>query len=405
MSKGTKHRMLLGSALALAMTSASPAQEVFKLGAINPYAGPMALYGDEVTRGYELAADAINARGGILGRKIAIVRGSASNPQEGIAAVEQLAGRDKVDAFIGTYVSSVSAAASEAALGHGKLYWDTNAAATSLTERKLPNFVRAGPNSGHFAQQSVAVTTDLLAGTLGKQPKDLKVWLEHEDSIYGASVAKIQKELLEKAGVQVVGVGAHSARAIDFTDSILRAKTAGPDVWITTGYVADTNLLLRTAREQGFRPGAMMTVGTGDTKETLEAVGADRINGVLVVSYARPDVAEAFGPGAAAYLKAYRDKYMQDPIAPQSLTAFVGLKIMADTINAAGSAAPDAVSAALAKIDKPFGSYETGFGAKFDDQKQNERALMTVVQWQDGKVGTVFPVAAAGSRKLIPLNR
>jgi branched-chain amino acid transport system substrate-binding protein len=59
------------------------------------------------------------------------VRGNASSPQEGIAAVEQFVARDKVDALIGTYISAVANAASEAALNYDKLYWDTNAVAAS----------------------------------------------------------------------------------------------------------------------------------------------------------------------------------------------------------------------------------------------------------------------------------
>lgn len=403
---GTSRRIVLIGAAALAVLASQPvtAQETFKVGSINPYSGPMALYGDEVTRGYELAADSVNAKGGILGKQVEIIRGNATSPQEGIAAVEQLAGRDNVDVFIGTYLSAVSAAASEAAMNYNKLYWDTNALASNLTERGLPNFIRSGPFSGTFAQTSVDLITSLLGPTLGKEPKDLKVWIEHEDSIYGTSIAERQKELLEEAGMQVVGVGAHSAKAIDLTDSILRARDAQPDIWLNTGYVPDGNLLLRTARDQGFQPAAMVQVGTGDTKETLEALGAESLNGVLVVSYPRPDISEAFGPGSSAYLEAYRAKYNQDPIAPQSMAAFVGFKIMAETVNAAGSAEPEAVRAAAAAMDKPLGSYETGFGAKFTEQMQNERALPTVIQWQDGKVVTVFPTEAAGENKLIGIG-
>ena len=397
----------IGAAAMLSLVAghSAAAQETFKIGAINPYSGPMALYGDEVTRGYELAAEALNAKGGILGRKVEIIRGNASSPQEGIAAVEQLAGRDNVDAFIGTYLSAVAAAASEAAMNYQKLYWDTNALAGNLTERGLPNFARSGPYAVSFADQSVELVTNLLAKTLGKEPKDLKVWLEHEESIYGTSIADRQKEKLEEAGVQVVGMGAHSPKAIDLTDSILRARDAQPDVWVNTGYVPDGNLLLRTARDQGFKPAAMVLVGTGDTRETLEALGAESLEGILIVSYPRPDVAEKYGPGAHAYLEAYRAKYGQDPLAPQSMTAFVGLKIMAEAIEAAGSAEPEAVIAAAKAMDKPLNSYETGFGAKFDDNAQNVLTPPTVVQWQNGKVVTVFPVEAAGENKLVAIGK
>ena len=90
---------------------------------------------------------------------------------------------------------------------------------------------------------------------------------------------------------------------------MLRAKSAAPDVWINTGYVPDGNLLLRTMREQGFKPAAILLVGTGDTFETLDSLGAEYLEGITVVGYPRPDQTEGYGPGAAAYLAAYKAKY------------------------------------------------------------------------------------------------
>ena len=403
MSKTISRRMLMGAAVSASVLAAGTvaAQDTFKVGAINPYSGPLALYGDEVTRGYELAADAINASGGILGREVRILRGNASNPQEGIAAVEQLATRDNVDVFVGTYLSAVAGAASETALNYNKLYWDTNALATILTERGLPNFVRSGPYSVTFAQVSVDLVVEGLTAELGKDASDLRVWIEHEDSVYGSSIAAYQKEQLEAAGVQVVGVGEHSFRSIDLTDSVLRARDTNPDIWMQTGYVPDGNLLLRTAAEQGFNPPVTVFVGTGDTFETLEAMGEDGVEGLLVVSYPRPDISEEFGPGSTAYLEAYRARFGEDPIAPQSMAAFVGLRIMAEAVNRAGSADPASVAAVLPEIQFPLRTYETGFGVAFDENKQNQLAHPTVIQWQGGQQVTVFPAAAAGENRMI----
>ncbi len=406
MTQTISRRMLMGAAVSVSVLAAggASAQETFKVGAINPYSGALALYGNEVTRGYELAADAINAAGGILGRQVEILKGNATNPQEGIGAVEQLATREKVDVFIGTYLSAVAGAASETALNYNKLYWDTNALATVLTERGLPNFVRSGPYSVTFAQVSVDLLVDGIAAKLGKQPADMTVYIEHEDSVYGSSIAEYQKERLAAAGVQIVGMGEHSFRSIDLTDSVLRAKDAKPDVWLQTGYVPDGNLLLRTAADQGFNPPVTVFVGTGDTKETLEALGGDGIEGLLVVSYPRPDISEEYGPGSGAYLEAYRAKYGQDPIAPQSMAAFVGFKIMAEAVNKAGSADPAAVVAILPSFDSAVGTFETGFGVRFDENKQNLRAHPTVIQWQGGKQLTVFPAAAAGENRMVGIG-
>ena len=379
---------------AAAFTPAAFAQQVIKIGAINPYSGPLALYGTEVTRGYELAVDQINAAGGINGRKIELVRGDAGTPQQGIATVEQLVTKDKVDMFVGTYISAISNTASDTAMRYNKLYWETNAVAQNLIDRGLPNFVRTGPDGGIFAARTVDTVRNLIAPALKKDMKDLKVWLEHEDSIYGTSIAEVQKRMFEAFGTKVVGVGAHSARTIDLNDTVLRAKQANPDILIQTGYVPDGNLLMRTARDQGFKPAAMLWVGTGDTPETLQSLGAASLEGVLVVGYPRNDITEKFGPGSKAYLAAYQAKYKADPIAPQGMAAYSGIQILFEALKAAGSTEPEKVRAAIAKMDKPEGSYPSGYGVKFGKDFQNIRANLTTTQWQNGKMVTVFPKEA-----------
>ena len=379
---------------ATALTQAAFAQQTIKIGAVNPYSGPLALYGTEVTRGYELAVDQVNAAGGLMGRKIELIRGDAGTAQQGIATVEQLVTKEKVDLLVGTYISGISLTASDAALRYNKLYWETNAVAQILTERGLPNFIRSGPDGGAFAVTSVATVRNLIAPALKKEMKDLKVWIEHEDSIYGTSIAQGQKRMLEAFGTKVVGIGAHSARTIDLTDTVLRAKQANPDILIQTGYVPDGNLLMRTMRDQGLKPAAMLWVGTGDTPETLQALGTASLEGVLVVGYPRNDITDTFGPGNKAYLAAYRAKYKADPIAPQGMAAYSGMQILFEAIKTAGSVDMEKVRAAAAKMDKPDNTYASGFGAKFDKNFQNVRAQFTTSQWQAGKMVTVFPKEA-----------
>ena len=390
----------LASWAVLSLTTLAPVafaqQSPIKIGAISPYSGPFALYGIEVSRGFELAVDRVNAAGGLLGRKVELVRGDAASPQQAIAAVDQLASNDKVDIFAGTYSSAIANAASDAAARYGKLFWEVNATSVELTARGLPNFVRTGPDSANFASTSVEAVKQLIAPALKKDPKQLTVWLEHEESIYGSSIAKEQKRLFDEAGIKVVGVGSHSSKSIDLNDTVLRAKQGNPDVLIQTGFVPDSNLLLRTARDQGFRPAALLFVGTGDTPETLESVGAATLEGVMVVSYTRPDVPDSFGPGASTYLTSYRNKFKAEPIATQGMVAYTGLQILFEAITAAGSTDVEKIRAAAAKMDKPLASYPSGYGVKFDKNFQNTRALNTVVQWQGGKLVTVFPKNAQG---------
>ena len=401
-----KKTFFTAAVLVAAAVGPALAQSTLKVGALNPYSGPLALYGTEVTRGYELAVDKLNAAGGLLGKKIELVRGDVSNPQQGIATVEQLVAKDNVDMFIGTYVSAIALTASDAALRYNKLYWETNAVAQQLTDRGLPNFVRSGPDGSAFANTSSAAVRELIAPALKKDVKALKIWVESEDSIYGSSIAAGQKRILETFGAKIAGVGTHSARSIDLNDTVLRIKQAAPDVLIQTGYVPDGNLLLRTLRDQGVKPAAILFVGTGDTPETLQALGAGSLEGILVTGYPRNDVSEAYGPGNKAYLEAYRAKYKGDPIAPQGMNAYSGFMIMAEAVKSAGSVAPDKVQAAAAKLDKPDNSYPSGYGVRFDKQFQNVRTGFTVSQWQGGKMVTVFPkLAVPPGVTLKPLGR
>lgn len=378
--------------------------EPLRIGVINPFSGDFAFYGEELLRGYQLAVDEVNAEGGVMGRQVQLLPGDASTPEQGIAAVQRLGTNEGVELFVGTYISSVANTASEAAARLGLLYWDTNALANELTERGLPNFVRVGPNADAFATASVE-TMPAIAEAIGKPLTELRVYIEHEDSIYGTSVANLQEELLRRAGVQIVGRSAHAASATDLTGAVLRARDANPDVWLMTTYVPDGNLLLRTANAQGFTPPATVMTGTGDTQETLDAVGAEQLEGILVVSYPRPGIANDYGPGSDAFLQAYRAKYGSDIRAPQSLTAYVGMQVLLDALQAAGSTEPAAVRKAAAAMDIPPQSLANGFGVRFNENFQNTRTPPTVIQWQGGEQVTVLPEVAATGGQLMGLPR
>lgn len=164
--------------------------------------------------------------------------------------------------------------------------------------------------------------------------------------------------------------------------------------------------MLRTARDLGFKPKAMLITGASDTFETLDALGKDYLEGVLCVTYPRLDINPAYGPGAPDFLRAYKQQYNRDPIAPQGFTAFVGAQMMFQAIEAAGSTAYEKVRAAAAAMDQPAGTYANGFGAKFDGTMQNTRAKPVIAQWQNGAPVTVFPEPAVPAGvKLVGLAR
>lgn len=373
------------------------AADPIKIGEINPFSGPLAKYGIELARGHGLAVDEVNAKGGLLGRQVELIQGDATNPQQAIATVDQLATRDNVDLFSGTYMSPVSAAASDTAQRYGRLYWETIATAQELTERGLTNFVRSGPSATSYAIEGVAAVKNLIAPAFDKKPGELRIWIEHEDLSFGTSIAQSLKKLLEDEGIKPVNVTSHSFKAIDLNDTVLRIKQGNPDLLIEVGYVPDGNLLLRNLRDQGYKIPGIMYLVTGDAPETLEAVGAETLEGLLVVSYPRTDVPDSYSPGGQHYLEAYRAKYKQEPAATLGLTAYAGMNMLFDAVRAAGSVDMEKVHAAAAAMDKPLRSYPGGYGIKFDANFQNTRAVPVVVQWQSGIPVTVYPAEATNA--------
>ena len=102
----SKHALAAAFAVALWVAPAT-AQDSLKIGAVNPYSGALALYGDEITRGYELAVDRPTRRAACSAARSSWCAAAPTTAQQGIAAVEKLVGRDKVDVLIGTYITAI----------------------------------------------------------------------------------------------------------------------------------------------------------------------------------------------------------------------------------------------------------------------------------------------------------
>src|SRR5258708_14021302 len=95
-------RMRLPNPIALVAPLPAKAQETVKLGLVAAMSGQSAKAGEAIVRGLSLAAEEINARGGLLGKKVELlVRDDESNPAKGVIAARELAQREKVAALFG----------------------------------------------------------------------------------------------------------------------------------------------------------------------------------------------------------------------------------------------------------------------------------------------------------------
>src|SRR4029453_3809278 len=130
---------LLAALLVVGLTSPALAQKPVKIGVLTPLSPPGdAAAGQFIVRGAKMAADDVNARGGVLGRKIELVaEDDPGTPEKGSAGMRKLATQDQVVAVVGQFHSSVTAAVQVLAEQFQVPVFLTQASAKSLTEKHL----------------------------------------------------------------------------------------------------------------------------------------------------------------------------------------------------------------------------------------------------------------------------
>ncbi len=392
-----KLKQTLG-ALVLALvgaTSAVHAQDL-KFGALYPFSGGLALLGDESYRGFELAVEARNGAGGLLGKKIQVVKGDAVDATQAVGTARKLTSVENVQAIFGSYASPIAFAATQISELAGVPYFELGAISDPITERGYKYVFRTNPTAKNFATRSVDAIKDVIAPGLNVKPGDLRIAIIHEDGLYGTTVAKYQTEAAKQAGLNIVETLPYSAKAVDLSSLILRLKGAKVDVVLQTSYQNDTVLFFRQIKEAGFSPKAVIGAGGGySTQDTVNAAGADNMHGVFDIDFTQYLTNEAGAPGINSFVEAYKKKYGTDPRSGHSLANFTGANIFFDVIARAGSMDKDKIRAAVLATDVAVGTTPSGWGAKFDESGQNTRGLPTVMQWLDGKLTTVYPKEAA----------
>ncbi|MDE4618590.1 ABC transporter substrate-binding protein [Sinorhizobium meliloti] len=387
---------LLKTTVAAIVLSATAAHADVKFGALYPFSGQLALLGEESARGLEIAVDEINAAGGIQGEKVVLVRGDAVDNNQAIGEARRLISLEQVAAIFGTYSSARSIAASQVAELSGIPYFELGAVADEVTGRGLKYLFRTNPYAADMGKMIVDMVADKIAPGIGKKPEELKIGIIYEDSSYGTSVSTHQANYAKERGLNVVVSSGYPAATVDMSSLVLELKQAGVDVVLQTSYQNDSVLFLQQANEAGYKPAAVIGGGGGYSMQpTADAVGHDVIDGVLDVDFTQYLVNTKATPGLDAFVEAYKAKYGSAPRSGHSLNNYVGAKALLEAIDKAKGFEPDTVVEAVKAMDIPDGATAAGYGIKFGENNQNERASMMGMQWQGGKLVTVYPDAAA----------
>ncbi|MBX6374298.1 MAG: ABC transporter substrate-binding protein [Acetobacteraceae bacterium] len=375
---------------------AGAAANELRLGALFPLSGSLALPGDESFRGVELAVEERNAQGGVLGRPIRLVKADAADPAQAVAEARRLMGQERVAAILGTHSSALSLAASQVVELQGIPYIELGAVADAITERGFQNLFRTCPRASDYAAVALDAVTEVLAPLYAADPAALKLTLVYEDAPGAQSIAAAIEQQAGRRGVQLVEKIAYPSRSGDLAALVPRLRGVGTDILLHPGgQQSDIVPLFRGMQEANWRPRMVVGAGGGySLAETARAVGPG-FEGVMNVDVTQFAVQERIAPGAGEFAEAYKRKYGSEPRTGDSLANAVGARVFLDALQRAGALDKDRLRAALLATDIAEGTTATGWGVRFDEKGQNQRARPFLVQWQDGHLVTVFPAAAA----------
>jgi branched-chain amino acid transport system substrate-binding protein len=403
--------------------SAQAQEKKIKIGVVYDLTGPFAGGGSKLQYdGAKIMLDYFIKQGGVEGYKIEPIFADAqSKPDVAINEAVRLIEQEKVDMVMGFYSSAQCVPAAAKVETLKKFMWITTCISSAVLENRHLHYVFRPQVSGNL--YGVAAT-DMIAeyskSKLGKDPKDLRVAIVHEDGAYGVDVGKGDEAGSKKHGFKVVLNEGYSITAPDLSALVTKLKRAKPDVIFHTGYNPDITLLLRQAREQGLKVGAIVGQGAGYSvyDKLKEGLGADS-NYLFTIDPISIWLTnqKTLDPKLPPIIKLVGEEF--DKMEPgASRSAHVGMaasniylfftQVLPVAIKKYGGIDGEALRKAALDVDVPEGGTMLGFGVKFAPESdpmagQNMRAFPVVTQYVDGKAVVVWPKSQQQAEPVLPL--
>jgi branched-chain amino acid transport system substrate-binding protein len=363
-------KSLFAAAAALALTAGvARAQDEIVIGVAGPMTGQYAAFGEQMKRGAEQAIKDINAKGGVLGKKLRLEVGDdACDPKQAVAVANQMASK-KVVFIAGHYCSSSSIPASAVYNESGITQMtpaSTNPALTDDAAKKGWNNVYRTCGRDD-AQGAVA------GKYLAEKYKGKKVALIHDKSAYGKGLADETKKAMNAAGLHEAMYEAITQGEKDFSALVSKMKQAGIDAMYLGGYHTEAGLIVRQAREQGLN--AVLISGDALVTDEFWKITGKAGEGTMMTF--APDPREL--PSAKAVLAEFKQQNY-DPEG-YTLYTYAALQVFKDAAEKAKSVKVDDLAKVL-----HGGSYDTVIGKiTFDKKGDIENPEYVFFVWKDGK--------------------
>jgi branched-chain amino acid transport system substrate-binding protein len=327
----------------------------------------------------------------------------ATTPQAAAAAVDTLVRSYNVPAILGTYGSTLSAAASARAEQLKTVYWETGAVADPITAQRQYVFRTVATGSA-LGRMAVDFTHDVLMPQARlASPRAVVVRV---NDIYGRSVGGGEQQLAQARGINVVDVIEYNPSAYDAEAIAARLATDRPDFLWDVSYLADGIAIWQAVlRSHVQLKGAIGTSSAFCMPAFSERLGPGSV-GVFAAD--KPDAnisPAALSPAGRALLGQARSTYARSnggaSMEIPAVAGFIGgWTLFHDVLGKMnGSVSADAIRLAALGVDVPVGDSINGGGVKFAgagalDEGQNTRAAAVVGQWQAvGVMKVLYPAA------------
>ena len=331
--------ILAGMAL-LAASQPVKADETIKIGVTQPLTGAVAASGNYVAQGAKIGADVLNARGGVLGKKIElIIEDNKSNPKEAVATAEKLIVRDKVPVLMGAWSSTYTLAVMPKLMEYGVPMVVETSSSGKITTSGNPWIFRISPTSA-----MEALSFGSKVANFGIKKADFLV----VNNDWGRGAASEFSKMLKGKGIAVGAMETMDAKATDLSAQLAKIKASGGDTLFVTTGVEQITLVLKQAKEQRLSHRVITTGGSSSPNQLIEQAG-DAANGSLHLLFFAPWFPEAApNPDVA---KTFIDEWNKRGYNFAGLTegfrGFDGIMTIAAGITAAGKAEPKAIQKAL----------------------------------------------------------
>jgi len=334
---------------ALAGTAALAQDGPVRIGVVTPISGTYAGIGQQVSWGLDMAAEEINAAGGINGRQIELLyEDSEANPAVAVQKAEKLMTASDVDFLTGTVNSGATLAVGQVAERAGKLIATTVSFSDAITGSGCsPNVFRVNARAG---QQSAA-----LAVWLKRERPGAKVFYLGPDYEMGRSTVAAFRKNAEEVGAESTDEVFAPLDAKDYSQYFGGIRAARPDVLYTSVAGNDTVRLFTQLKDFGLLEGLTVLGASGTvTSQNIGAIGAAAEGFITGVGYST----QIDTPENKAFVEAFNARNGAEPDL-YGADSYGLLFAYKKAVEAAGSTDTDAVRTALEGL-----SWETPQGIK-----------------------------------------